>query len=80
MRVNMVVVAADSALAPYDITCTMSPHSCQCWLGGAVFTQFNSPLAGHTAMILLVKAVIVRLTQVMLRHRYTTLYHQSTTL
>ncbi len=76
MRVNMVVVAADSALAPYDITCTMSPHSCQCWLGGAVFTQFNSPLAGRTATIVLVQRVIIQLTHVMLRHQYATLYHQ----
>ncbi len=80
MRVNMVVMAADSALAPYDITCTMSPHSCHCWLGGAVFTHFNSPLAGRTATILLVKVVVVQLTHVMLRHQYTTLYHQCATL
>ncbi len=45
MRVNMVVVAADSALAPYDITCTMRPHSCHCWLGCAMFIHFNSLLA-----------------------------------
>lgn len=44
MRVKMVVVAADSALAPYDITCTTSPPqlSLLAWLRNvhALLQQF----------------------------------------
>ena len=76
MRVNMVVVAADSALAPYDITCTINPHSCHCLV--VLCLCRSSLMAGHAAMVLFMKEVIIQLTHITLCHQYTTLYHQCT--